>query len=266
MGIYNIIMTNFNSGIVQVAKLLKDSKSILFITGAGISADSGLPTYRGIGGLYNGRTTEEGIPIEMALAGETLRSHPEVTWKYLSEIEKNCRNAKFNRGHKVIAEFEKLFERVWVLTQNIDGFHHAAGSHKVIDIHGDMHKIACTICGWRSRVNDYSEIQIPPLCPQCAEIARPEVVFFGEMLPADKLDVLLHQLKQGFDIYFSVGTTSVFPYIQQPILDAKFNGRPTVEINPEDTEISHLVDIKLQMKAAEALDAVFKAYYEITFT
>jgi NAD-dependent deacetylase len=116
-------MSNNSEAIVQTAGLLKNCRSILFITGAGISADSGLPTYRGIGGLYNDKVTEDGIPVEMALAGETLEKRPEVTWKYLSQIEKNCRNAKFNRGHEVIAEMEKRFERVWVLTQNIDGFH-----------------------------------------------------------------------------------------------------------------------------------------------
>lgn len=175
---------SLNAGVIaKISQLLKKCRSILFITGAGISADSGLPTYRGIGGLYNDKLTEDGMPVEMALAGETLKKHPAVTWKYLSEIEKNCRNAKFNRGHAVIAEMEKRFERVWVLTQNIDGFHHAAGSHNVIDIHGNMHKLTCMSCGWRGEVKDYSLIDIPPRCPDCAGIARPEVVFFGEMLP-----------------------------------------------------------------------------------
>jgi len=252
---------NNNSGVItRIAKLLKKSKNILFITGAGISADSGLPTYRGIGGLYNDKVTEDGIPVEMALAGETFQKHPAVTWKYLSEIEKNCRNAKFNRGHEVIAEMEKHFERVWVLTQNIDGFHHAVGSRNIIDIHGNMHKLACMSCGWRSEVKDYSLIDIPPRCPDCAGIARPEVVFFGEMLPIDKLAVLERELTRGFDIYFSIGTSSVFPYIQQPIVAAKHLGRPTVEINPEDTQISGLMDIKLRMGAAEALDKIWKEY------
>jgi NAD-dependent deacetylase len=251
-------MSNNSEAIAQIAGLLKNCKSILFITGAGISADSGLPTYRGIGGLYNDQVTEEGIPIEMALAGETLRKRPEVTWKYFSQIEKNCRNAKFNRGHEVIAEMEKRFERVWVLTQNIDGFHRAAGSRNIIDIHGDMHKLACTSCGWRGVVKDYSEIDIPPGCPDCAAIARPEVVFFGEMLPEDKLAVLERELTRGFDIYFSIGTSSVFPYISQPMVAANHLGRPTIEINPEDTEISDLVDIKLRMRAAEALERIWR--------
>jgi len=251
-------MSSNASAITEISKLLKNCRSILFITGAGISADSGLPTYRGIGGLYNDKLTEDGIPVEMALAGETLRTHPEVTWKYLLQIEKNCRNAKFNRGHEVIAEMEKRFERVWVLTQNIDGFHHAAGSRNVIDIHGNMHKLACMSCGWRGAVEDYSLIDIPPRCPDCSGIARPEVVFFGEMLPIDKLAVLERELTRGFDIYFSIGTSSVFPYIMQPIIAAKHLNRPTIEINPEDTEISGLVDIKLRMRAAEALDKIWK--------
>jgi len=252
-------MNNNSGAVAQITKLLRNCKSILFITGAGISADSGLPTYRGIGGLYNDKLTEDGISVETALAGETLRKRPEVTWKYLSQIEKNCRNAKFNRGHEVIAEMEKRFERVWVLTQNIDGFHHAAGSRNAIDIHGNMHKLACMSCTWQGTVKDYSEIDIPPRCPDCAAIVRPEVVLFGEMLPEDKLVVLDRELRRGFDIYFSIGTSSVFPYIQQPMVVAKHLGRTTVEINPDDTEISDLVDIKLRMRAAEALDAIWKA-------
>jgi NAD-dependent deacetylase len=252
-------MNKESAAIAEIVRFLKSCKSILFITGAGISADSGLPTYRGIGGLYNDKVTEEGIPIEMALAGETLERQPEVTWKYLSQIEKNCRKARFNRGHEVIALMEKHFERAWVLTQNIDGFHHAAGSRNVIDIHGDMHRLLCTACHWRNTVRDYSEIAIPPLCPQCGRIARPDVVFFGEMLPVEKLAILERELTRGFDIYFSIGTTSVFPYISQPIVLASHLGRHTVEINPDDTEVSGLVAFKLRMRAAEALDALWNA-------
>jgi len=251
-------MSSNSGAISKTVKLLKNCKSILFITGAGISADSGLPTYRGIGGLYNDKLTEDGISVEKALEGETFQRHPEVTWKYLSQIENNFHNTKFNRGHEVIAEMGKHFERVWVLTQNIDGFHRAAGSRNVIDIHGDMHKLTCLGCGWRSEVKDYSEIDIPPKCPACGSIARPEVVFFGEMLPVDKLAVLDRELTRGFDIYFSIGTSSVFPYIRQPIVIAKHLGKPTVEINLEDTEISDLMDIKLRMHAAEALDALWR--------
>ncbi len=246
--------------ITKVAKLLKKSNDILFITGAGISADSGLPTYRGVGGLYDGKATDDGIPVEMALAGDMLEKRPEVTWKYLAQIEARCRDARFNRAHEVIAEMDKYFRRIWVLTQNIDGFHHVAGSKNIIDIHGDMHKLLCSKCGWRAAVKDYSNVQIPPHCPECNGPLRPDVVFFGELLPKEKLDTLMHELKKGFDIYFSVGTTSVFPYISEPVILAKSLGRPTVEINPTETEISHMVDIKISLGAAEAMERIWKTY------
>jgi NAD-dependent deacetylase len=249
-----------SKSITLVTQILKHCKSILFVTGAGISADSGLPTYRGVGGLYNDKITDEGIPIEVALAGETLKSQPEITWKYLAQIEQNCRNARFNRGHEIITELENCFERVWVLTQNIDGFHRAAGSRNVIEIHGDMHELVCTKCDWRSRINDYSKIEIPPVCPECKAIVRPDVVFFGEMLPERKLAVLERELVRGFDIYFSIGTTSIFPYISQPILLAKQSGKPTVEINPGQTEISDIVGIKISLGAVCALEAIWKEY------
>ncbi|MBN1622123.1 MAG: NAD-dependent protein deacylase [Endomicrobiales bacterium] len=244
----------------EIARLLKKAKSVFFVTGAGISADSGLPTYRGVGGLYNDTVTDEGIPIETALAGETLKSRPELTWKYLSQIEKNCRSAKFNRAHEVIKEMEDTFERVCVLTQNIDGFHHQAGSQNVIDIHGDIHRIMCPGCGWKRTIENFSEIEIPPACPLCGKTARPDVVFFGEMLPYEKLLMLDDELAKGFDIYFSVGTTSVFPYIQEPMFSAKRMGRPTVEINPGETGISGIVDIRLPHRAAESLDAIWSEF------
>jgi len=244
-----------------VIGLLKGAKSILFVTGAGVSADSGLPTYRGVSGLYNGKVTTEGISIESALAGEMLHRRPEVTWKYLAQIEERCRGAKPNRAHEVIAAFENAFERVWVLTQNIDGLHHAAGSHCVIDIHGDLHDIACMSCSWRKQVKNYAGLKIPPRCPACQAVVRPEVVFFGEALPEKKLAVLQRELRRGFDVTFCVGTTSVFPYIQQPVYLAHQAGRPTIEINPSHTEVSDIVDVVWRAGAAEALDTLWKKWH-----
>src|SRR5918911_4177898 len=122
----------------QVVELLRRSRSLLFITGAGMSADSGLPTYRGVGGLYDAGETEEGFPIEAVLSGEMFRHRPGWTWKYLRQIERACRGATCNRGHVVIAEMERHFPRVWTLTQNVDGFHRAAGATNVIAIHGNL--------------------------------------------------------------------------------------------------------------------------------
>lgn len=244
--------------IEHAVKHIKNAHSIMFITGAGISADSGLPTYRGIGGLYEDAFTEEGIPIEMALAGEMLAKHPQVTWKYLSQIEQNCRKATFNQGHAVIAAMEKKFKRVWTLTQNIDGFHAAAGSSNVIEIHGNMRRLRCDHCGWKLNIQNFSEIQIPPPCPDCQHIARPDVVFFGEMLPEQAVQIYEEQLRQKFDVYIWIGTTCVFPYIQTPLYLARRHGGVTIEINPGDTEISTQVDIKISSSAASALQEIWQ--------
>lgn len=229
------------------------------MTGAGLSADSGLPTYRGIGGLYEQETTEEGIPIEAALSGAMFLRDPSITWKYIHSIESSCREAKPNRAHEVIAELENRFERVWILTQNVDGLHRAAGSRQVIDIHGDVHSLICTRCEHRWRVMSYAGLQIPPTCPECDSLVRPEVVLFGEMLPLDRAHLLQAQLMQGFDAVFSIGTTSVFPYIAEPVVDARRRGGLTVEINPGVSEVSHVVDYRLRMGAAAAMDALVQA-------
>ena len=123
-------MSNLESdrAIDAVVERLATCKSLLFITGAGVSADSGLPTYRGIGGLYDASHPEEGIAIEEILSGEMMRHRPELTWKYLGQIERSARGATFNRAHEVIAAMEARLPRVWTLTQNIDGLHRAAGS------------------------------------------------------------------------------------------------------------------------------------------
>jgi NAD-dependent deacetylase len=247
--------------ITRVVSWLQSARSLLFITGAGLSADSGLPTYRGIGGLYNDDDTEEGLAIEEALSGPVLAQRPEITWRHILRIEKACRGAGCNRGHEVIAALEKRFERVWVLTQNIDGFHHAAGSRNVIDIHGDVHHLRCTRCRFRQTVADYSSLTtVPPRCPECGAVVRPEVVLFGEMLPPEKVDQLQAELRRGFDVVFSVGTTSVFPYIARPVIAAKQAGVPTVEINPGTSQVSDLVDIKIAAGAAAALDAIWRTF------
>lgn len=240
-----------------MVELLRQSRSLLFITGAGISADSGLPTYRGIGGLYNLSSTEDGLPIEELLSGRMIRRRPEQSWKYLVQVERACRGARFNRGHEVIAEVEAHFDRVWTLTQNVDGLHRQAGSKNLIEIHGDLHDLRCTACDYRRTVPDYSEVGIPPRCPECASYLRPDVVLFGEMLPYDKVSRLYRELDAPFDLIFTIGTTSVFPYIAGPVEQAS---RPTVEINPGRSEVSELVTVRLPLGAAAALEAIWTSY------
>jgi len=230
---------------------------ILFITGAGISADSGLPTYRGIGGLYNDGVTEENLSIEEALSGEVMAATPHITWKYIHQIEQACRNASYNDGHAVIAKLQERFE-ICVLTQNVDGFHRQAGSRNLIVIHGDIHELTCSTCGYEVTVEHYGELTIPPPCPACGAVLRPQVVLFGELLPASAIERLYEELEQGFDMVFSVGTTSVFPYIAGPVMEARRRGIPTVEINPSETAVSRFVDYKLTAGAAASLSEIWR--------
>jgi NAD-dependent protein deacetylase/lipoamidase len=246
--------------VAEVAALLARARSALFVTGAGISADSGLPTYRGIGGLYEESATPEGMPIEDVLSGETLASQPALTWKYLQQIERACRGARPNRGHQVIRLIEERLQRSLVLTQNVDGFHRDAGSEDVIEIHGNLHALRCPACDWRDRVDDYATLAMPPRCPRCAEVIRPDVVLFGEALPVEEFGRLEEELTAGFDIVFSIGTTSVFPYIALPVLLARREGIPTVEINPGESEVSGLVDYRIRSRARDALQALWTAY------
>ena len=248
------------AAIAEAARLLAQARSVLFITGAGISADSGLPTYRGIGGLYDDEDTEDGLRIEEALSGPMFQRRPELTWKYIRQIEEACRGAKHNTAHERIAQLEQVLDRVWVLTQNVDGFHRAAGSQQVIDIHGDIHDLECVACTWETRVPDYAELEAVPHCPECSQIVRPRVVLFGEMLPTAAVDELEYQLDRGFDLVVSCGTSSLFPYIAHPVVHSRAIGRPTIEINPGDTMVSELVDVRLKMGAVAAMEGLWPAF------
>ncbi|HJZ56408.1 MAG TPA: NAD-dependent protein deacylase [Gemmataceae bacterium] len=246
----------------RIVDQLGRARSILFVTGAGMSADSGLPTYRGVGGLYDRGETEEGFAIEELLSGEMFRERPAWTWKYLRQIEQACRGAKFNRGHAVIAETEQHFPRVWTLTQNVDGFHDDAGSRNVIAIHGRLHQIRCTGCSWREAVNDYTRLADLPRCGSCSAVLRPDVVLFGEMVPEAGIRELKCQLREGFDLVFSIGTTSLFPYISLPVEVAWRRDKPTVEINLSTTRVSAMMRYRLELGAAVALDAIWRRYNE----
>lgn len=243
----------------RIAELIDGAQSALFVTGAGISADSGLPTYRGVGGLYNSGGTEDGIPIELALSGHMMNTRPELCWKYIAQVEEAGRGAEPNEGHRVIARLQERIARTWVLTQNVDGLHREAGSSRIIDIHGDVRQLRCTRCDWTDTVESYADLGIPPDCPECNGLVRPDVVLFGEMLPPAKVASMLRELETGFDLVFSIGTTSVFPYIAEPVLRASARGLPTVEINPAETEVSDHVSIAVRAGAAAAMAAIERA-------
>ncbi len=232
---------------------------MLFVTGAGISADSGIPTYRGVGGLYEDRTVEARYTIEELLSGTTFRREPALTWRYLAEIELACRGCLPNAAHAAIAALESDAREVWVITQNVDGLHHRAGSSNVIDIHGHVYSLYCPRCDYRDEVEDFSRLAVPPPCPECGAIIRPDVVLFEEMLPVVKVQTMAAELRRGFDLVLSIGTSSLFPYIVAPVIEAARQGVPTVEINPGATSISELVQYRIERGAADAMTRIAAA-------
>lgn len=240
----------------QAREQLADARRLLFITGAGLSAESGLPTYRGVGGLYVDAHTEHGMPIERALSGPVFQRRPDITWQHIAQIERAVRGAQPSPAHRLIAALDARYE-VLVLTQNVDGLHRAAGSRDIIDIHGDCHELICTRCTHRETRLTYEGLALPPQCPRCNAVVRPDVVLFEEMLPTGKLDRLLRELARGFDAVFSIGTSSLFPYISQPMVDAARRGRLTVEINPEQTPVSEIASFRFSCSAGRALTAIF---------
>ena len=245
-----------SSAIDHIAGRLARSRRVLFITGAGISADSGLPTYRGVGGLYNSEQTEDGLAIETALSGTLFSHRPEITWKYLAQIARNCFGAQPNPAHLAIAELERRIPNTLVFTQNIDGLHRKAGSANLIEIHGNLQTLLCPQCGFQEAVADLAGRDLPPRCPQCGGVLRPKVVLFGEALPEAEMTRFITALEHGVDMVFTIGTSGAFPYISEPVAWAARFGIPTVEINPERTRLSAHAAHHLPLRAAEAMTLI----------
>ncbi len=259
----------------EVAELLRDAKRVLFITGAGISADSGLPTYRGFGGLYEQKRTVEGFRIEECLSGTMLRKKPEITWKYMLQLGMAIAGHEPNDAHRIIATWEKRLAKqggkLVILTQNIDGYHRAAGSKNVYEFHGSLDTLHCTNCSWSEKLQldttvrtRLQELQrsLPPRCPKCDAVIRPRVVLFGEDLPLSETEGFQREFRggKGFDLVFSVGTSAMFYYITEPLDLAKTQGVPTIEINPAESEQTGQAAIHLPMCAAEAMREIEKRW------
>jgi len=245
-----------------VGSLLAQVRSALFITGPGLTIESGLPHYRGIPGLLR-RTPQDARLIESALSADALQRKPKLTWRYLFEIDHQVSAARPNRGHEVLAAFERALERVTIMTVNVDRLHHRAGSRSVIEMHGALHDLLCPRCEISSRHDSYAGLPLPPLCADCSTVLRPDMPLFGEPLPADGFTRLQAELDAGFDIVVAVGVVTMFPYLARPILLAKQEGIPTVEIGATPTDVSELVDFGLSGSPARILDRIWQVFVQL---
>lgn len=241
----------------SLLEAVRRAGSLGVVTGAGISAASGIPTYRGQGGIYD--DPEEGDRTVEALSGPTLRRDPDRTWNAVRNLALASRAAAPNPGHDAIVQLEDRVARFVLLTQNVDGLHEVAGSRNVIDIHGNLRRTICQECGVIGDEPDWQDLQGAPRCA-CGGVLRPDVVLFEEMLPPDKVQRLYAELvSDPPDVVIAVGTTAMFPYICEPVHAARLAGGTTVEVNPERTALSDVVDHRLVGNADVVLPALVAA-------
>jgi NAD-dependent deacetylase len=227
----------------SIADKLQEAKKIVFVTGAGISQESGIPTFRGKDGLWRKYDAMQLATID------AFYENPELVWEWYDERRKNILAAKPNAGHVTIANLEK-YKQVRVLTQNIDGLHQRAGSSQVYELHGSIITIKCTVCDFKEKIiGDFSEL--PPHC-KCGNMLRPDVVWFGEALPQDVWGEAMMQAN-SCNVMFVVGTSlEVSPANMLPVY-AKQNGATIIEVNPEETPMSKSMDLSIRSTSAKAL-------------
>lgn len=226
---------------------LKTAKSVVFFSGAGISAESGIPTFRGKDGIWN-----KFRPEELANFDAFIRN-PELVWEWYNYRKIIIHNSKPNNGHYAIVEFEKYFDEVIVITQNVDNLHRRAGSKIIYELHGNIEKNFCVRC--KKRYEDDLEIEEGvPRCT-CGGLIRPDVVWFGEFLPADQFQAS-ENAARNCDVFFIVGTSAVVYPAASLVEVAKNSGAFLVEINIEETEATSLADVSLFGKSGEVLPQI----------
>lgn len=224
---------------------LQDAKIVSALTGAGVSAESGVPTFRDKGGIW-----EKFRPEQLANF-EAFMSDPDFVWSWYQHRREIMREVKPNPGHYALAQMESLFGEFNLITQNIDNLHHRAGSRRVTELHGNIERNYCLKCRTFYYEVDVKEKNVLK-CEKCGGLIRPDVVWFGEMLPQK---ALLHAEKcaQHSDVFFSIGTSSeVYPAALMPLV-AKRSGAYVVEINIKPTVMSMDVDEVIEGKSGEVL-------------
>ncbi len=238
-----------------IEEQITNFKKIVFVTGAGISQESGIPTFRGKDGLWRNHDAMKLATID------AFYDNPKLVWEWYNERRMNIFQAQPNAGHKAIAELEK-YTQVVVLTQNIDGLHQKSGSSNVLELHGSIVQIKCTVCNFKEEILE-EFFDLPPIC-KCGNILRPDVVWFGESLPQDVWQNAMN-FSSKCDLMVIAGTSLVVSPANTLPIYAKQNNATLVEINPEITEMSGEMDLSIRNTSAEILPqlvSLFKKSYD----
>jgi NAD-dependent deacetylase len=225
---------------------LKDVLPLVVLTGAGISAESGVPTFRGAQGLWrNHRAQDLATP-------QAFSRDPELVWAFYGWRRELVASCKPNAAHRVLASLQKELRNLTLITQNVDGLHQAAGSQDPLELHGSLWRLRCTTCGHR-----WEDHRVPlpnpiPECPSCESTARPDVVWFGESLDPVVVEAAFSAAESARTMLV-VGTSAlVSPASELPRV-AQAAGARLVEINPESTPISPICDVVLRGPATTML-------------
>lgn len=239
----------------RLQSLLKHVESVCVLTGAGISAESGVATFRGVDGLWSKLK-----PEELANFNAFMRN-PELVWEWYDYRRKIIHNIKPNAAHEALARLEELVKEFTLVTQNIDNLHRRAGSKRILELHGNIERSYCVECGKFTENIEVTKDKKVPRCISCNGLIRPDVVWFGEMLPEGVFEAAIEAARRC-ELFLTVGTSAVvYPAAGLPIT-AKNQGAYIVEVNTERTEISHIVNETLIGKAGEVLPCLISIMEE----
>ncbi len=237
--------------IFRAAGLLRAARRVVAFTGAGISADSGIPTYRGAGGgLWSRYDPDKYASIDY------FRKDPSYYWRFFRDVRHQVLEAaQPNPAHLALVELERAGHLEAVITQNIDGLHAEAGSRRVLELHGSTRRFSCQSCLARLSLDEAWErlaLALPPSCPQCEGPLRPDVVLFGEMLPECVLREAI-ELSRSADVMLVVGSSLVVhPAAGLPILTREHGGRVVI-VNVGETPLDQVAAVKIDAGAAHVL-------------
>jgi NAD-dependent deacetylase len=226
-------------------KWVQACRSLCVLSGAGVSAESGVPTFRGPEGLWRLRD-----PMSLATP-EAFAEDPKEVWEWYQWRRQRIRDCAPNPGHAALAAVEAAKPDFLLITQNVDGLHRAAGSRRVAEIHGNIWVVRCVGCGaQRYEQGDFTAL--PPRCEGCGGLLRPGVVWFGEMLPREASEAATNMLSRC-EVLIVAGTSAVVAPASGFAAVAKRHGARVIEVNPEETPVSAICDATFRGRSGEIL-------------
>lgn len=235
---------------IEARKRISAAKRVAVLTGAGISAASGIPTFRGSGGLWNGFRPEE-LATPQAYAQNPQKVWEWYAWRYAQVMQANP-----NRAHRLLAQLERQKRDGFLLvTQNVDGLHARAGSVRMVELHGSIGRARCEVCSTHFPLPDPAVFVPPPQCPACSARARPDVVWFGERLPKGAFERAEAAFSRA-EVALVVGTSAQVEPAASLGRVAGWAGAYLIEVNPDRTPLTPHADLHLPLEAVEGLEAL----------